>query len=79
MMHYPKEKTFFVLTHLSKSPYIDNVTKINIEDNLSGFPRTKDMFDGTSTTRKLFDEDTFGNWEEEGRDERTGYDIERAA
>ena len=33
----PKEKTFFVLTHLSKSPYIDNVTKINIEDNLSGF------------------------------------------
>ncbi len=33
----PKEKTFFVLTHLSKSPYIDEVTKINIEDNLSGF------------------------------------------
>ena len=33
----PKEKTFFVLTHLSKSPYIDNVTKINLEDNLSGF------------------------------------------
>ena len=27
----PKEKTFFVLTHLSKSPYIDEVTKINIE------------------------------------------------
>ena len=33
----PKEKTFFVLTHLSKSSYIDEVTKINIEDNLSGF------------------------------------------
>ena len=33
----PKEKTFFVLTRLSKSPYIDKVTKINIEDNLSGF------------------------------------------
>ena len=33
----PKEKTFFVLTHLSKNPYIDEVTKINIEDNLSGF------------------------------------------
>ena len=33
----PKEKTFFVLTRLSKSPYIDEVTKINIEDNLSGF------------------------------------------
>ena len=33
----PKEKTFFVLTRLSKSPYIDEITKINIEDNLSGF------------------------------------------
>lgn len=33
----PKEKTFFVLTRLSKNPYIDEVTKINIEDNLSGF------------------------------------------
>ena len=33
----PKEKTFFVLTHLSKSPYIDEIKKINIEDNLSGF------------------------------------------
>ena len=33
----PKEKTFFVLTYLSKNPYIDNVKKINIEDNLSGF------------------------------------------
>ena len=33
----PKEKTFFVLTHLSKSPYIDKIEKINIEDNLSGF------------------------------------------
>jgi len=33
----PKEKTFFVLTHLSKSPYIDEIEKINIEDNLSGF------------------------------------------
>ena len=33
----PKEKTFFVLTYLSKNPYIDEVIKINIEDNLSGF------------------------------------------
>ena len=33
----PKEKTVFVLTHLSKSPYIDKIEKIKIEDNLSGF------------------------------------------
>jgi hypothetical protein len=33
----PKDKTFFVLTRLAKSPYIDKVQKINIEDNLSGF------------------------------------------
>ena len=33
----PKEKTFFVLTELAKSSYIDKIEKINIEDNLSGF------------------------------------------
>jgi RNase H-fold protein (predicted Holliday junction resolvase) len=33
----PKNKTFFVLTQLHKSPYIDRVEKINIEDSLSGF------------------------------------------
>tara|TARA_Y100000310_G_C20670541_1_gene810031 strand:- start:67 stop:570 length:504 start_codon:yes stop_codon:yes gene_type:complete len=33
----PKNKTFFVLTQLHKSSYIDKVEKINIEDSLSGF------------------------------------------
>ena len=33
----PKEKTFYVLEYLSKNEYIDNIEKINIEDNLSGF------------------------------------------
>ena len=33
----PKEKTFYVLEYLSKNKYIDNIEKINIEDNLSGF------------------------------------------
>ena len=33
----PKNKTFFVLTQLHKSPYIDKIGKINIEDSLSGF------------------------------------------
>ena len=33
----PKEKTFFVLEYLSKNKHIDNIEKINIEDNLSGF------------------------------------------
>jgi RNase H-fold protein (predicted Holliday junction resolvase) len=33
----PKDKTFFVLTELHKSPYIDKIEKINIEDSLSGF------------------------------------------
>jgi len=33
----PKEKTFYVLQYLSKNEHIDNIEKINIEDNLSGF------------------------------------------
>ena len=33
----PKNKTFFVLTELHKSSYIDKIEKINIEDSLSGF------------------------------------------
>ena len=33
----PKDKTFYVLTELHKSSYIDKVEKINIEDSLSGF------------------------------------------
>ena len=33
----PKEKVQKVLDFLHESPYIDNVTDINIEDNLSGF------------------------------------------
>ena len=33
----PKEKTFYVLQYLSKNKYIDDIEKINIEDNLSGF------------------------------------------
>jgi len=33
----PKDKTFAVLTRLSKNKYIDKVGKINIEDNLQGF------------------------------------------
>jgi RNase H-fold protein (predicted Holliday junction resolvase) len=33
----PKEKTFYVLEYLSKNKYIDDIEKINIEDNLSGF------------------------------------------
>ena len=32
-----KDKAFFVLTCISKNPYIDKIEKINIEDNLSGF------------------------------------------
>ncbi len=33
----PKDKVQKVLGFLHESPYIDNVTNINIEDNLSGF------------------------------------------
>ena len=33
----PKQKVFKVLDFLNKSSYIDNVEKINVEDNLSGF------------------------------------------
>jgi len=33
----PKDKVEKVLGFLHESPYIDNVTNINIEDNLSGF------------------------------------------
>jgi Holliday junction resolvasome RuvABC endonuclease subunit len=33
----PKDKVEKVLDFLHKSPYIDDVTNINIEDNLSGF------------------------------------------
>ena len=33
----PKDKVQKVLDFLHKSPYIDNVNDINIEDNLSGF------------------------------------------
>ena len=33
----PKDKVEKVLDFLHKSPYIDNVENINIEDNLSGF------------------------------------------
>ena len=33
----PKDKVEKVLDFLHKSPYIDTVTDINIEDNLSGF------------------------------------------
>ena len=33
----PKDKVQKVLDFLHKSPYIDNVSDINIEDNLSGF------------------------------------------
>ena len=32
-----KEKAFFVLTEINKSSYIDDVKKIYVEDNLSGF------------------------------------------
>ena len=32
-----KDKSFFVLTRLSKSSYIDDVEQIYVEDNLSGF------------------------------------------
>ena len=32
-----KEKAFFVLTEINKSSYIDNVEKVYVEDNLSGF------------------------------------------
>ena len=32
-----KEKTFYVLTRINESPYIDKTVDINIEDNLSGF------------------------------------------
>ena len=33
----PKEKVFKVLDFLNKNSYIDDVTDINVEDNLSGF------------------------------------------
>ena len=33
----PKEKVFFIIDFLNKSLYIDEVDKINVEDNLSGF------------------------------------------
>ena len=33
----PKEKVFFIIDFLNKSSYIDEVDKINVEDNLSGF------------------------------------------
>ena len=33
----PKKKVFKVLDFLNNSSYIDNVTDINVEDNLSGF------------------------------------------
>ena len=32
-----KEKAFFVLTEINKSSYIDDVKKVYVEDNLSGF------------------------------------------
>ena len=32
-----KDKAFFVLTELSHNKYIDEISQINIEDNLSGF------------------------------------------
>ena len=32
-----KEKAFYVLTHINKSSYIDEVFHINVEDNLQGF------------------------------------------
>ena len=33
----PKEKVFKVLDFLNNNSYIDNITNINVEDNLSGF------------------------------------------
>ena len=33
----PKEKVFFVIDYLNKNSYIDDITNIYIEDNLSGF------------------------------------------
>ena len=33
----PKEKVFKVLDFLNNNSYIDDVTDINVEDNLSGF------------------------------------------
>ena len=33
----PKEKVFFVIDHLNKNSHIEDVTSINVEDNLSGF------------------------------------------
>ena len=33
----PKLKVFFVIDFLNKNKYIDDVTYINVEDNLSGF------------------------------------------
>ena len=33
----PKEKVFTVIEFLNKSPHIDDVDTINVEDNLSGF------------------------------------------
>jgi len=32
-----KEKAFYVLTHINESSYIDDVEKVYVEDNLSGF------------------------------------------
>jgi hypothetical protein len=33
----PKEKVFFVIDFLNKNKYIDDINKIFVEDNLSGF------------------------------------------
>tara|TARA_Y100000034_G_scaffold44550_1_gene54658 strand:- start:204 stop:713 length:510 start_codon:yes stop_codon:yes gene_type:complete len=33
----PKEKVFFVINYLNENLYIDDVNKIYVEDNLSGF------------------------------------------
>ena len=33
----PKEKVFFVIDFLNKNKYIDDINKIYVEDNLSGF------------------------------------------
>ena len=32
-----KEKAFYILQELNKSPYIDKMEKVYVEDNLSGF------------------------------------------
>ena len=33
----PREKVFFVIDHLNKNKYIDDINKIYVEDNLQGF------------------------------------------